>query len=106
MPSPMRWPRAGAETVLVSGPVEIAAARRREAAARHHGARNAGGLRSRAARRCRGDARRRSPTGGPTSPPTARSRKTTDRVVPLIKLVENPDILATLARGTRSARAW
>ncbi|HVW72735.1 MAG TPA: bifunctional phosphopantothenoylcysteine decarboxylase/phosphopantothenate--cysteine ligase CoaBC [Rhizomicrobium sp.] len=31
-------------------------------------------------------------------------KKSTDRVVPLIKLVENPDILATLAHGARRPR--
>jgi phosphopantothenoylcysteine decarboxylase/phosphopantothenate--cysteine ligase len=31
-------------------------------------------------------------------------KKSTDRVVPLIKLVENPDILATLARGAKRPR--
>jgi phosphopantothenoylcysteine decarboxylase/phosphopantothenate--cysteine ligase len=31
-------------------------------------------------------------------------KKTTDRVVPLIKLVENPDILATIAQGARRPR--
>jgi phosphopantothenoylcysteine decarboxylase/phosphopantothenate--cysteine ligase len=31
-------------------------------------------------------------------------KKSTDRVVPLIKLVENPDILATLAHGPRRPR--
>src|SRR5262249_16383892 len=31
-------------------------------------------------------------------------KKTTDRVVPLIKLVENPDILATLAQGAQRPR--
>jgi phosphopantothenoylcysteine decarboxylase/phosphopantothenate--cysteine ligase len=34
----------------------------------------------------------------------AKIKKSVDRVVPLIKLVENPDILATLAQGPRRPR--
>ena len=50
---------AGADTVLISGPGGDRAAVPCEAAESHHGARDAGGLRSRIARRHRGDERGR-----------------------------------------------
>ena len=50
---------AGADTVLISGPVEIAPPSRCEAAESDHGARDAGGLRIRVARRYRSDECRR-----------------------------------------------
>lgn len=40
----------------------------------------------------------------PDMPANAKLKKSADRIVPLIKLVENPDILATLAHGPRRPR--
>jgi len=40
----------------------------------------------------------------PEMPANSKIKKMTDRIVPLIKLVENPDILATLAHGARRPR--
>jgi phosphopantothenoylcysteine decarboxylase/phosphopantothenate--cysteine ligase len=40
----------------------------------------------------------------PDTTANSKIKKTTDRIVPLIKLVENPDILSTLAHGPRRPR--
>jgi phosphopantothenoylcysteine decarboxylase/phosphopantothenate--cysteine ligase len=92
--------RAGAQTTLVSGPVNIAAPRdvklvrvttAQEMLAACESALPADVLVMAAAV---ADWR-------PDTPLNSKIKKSTDRVVPLIKLVENPDILATLAAHAR-----
>ena len=95
---------AGADTVLISGPVEIAPPARREAAESDHGARDAGGLRSRAARRYRGDERRRRRLAARHRRQQQDQEGRRTSWCPLLKLVENPDILATLARHKNRPR--
>ena len=101
MRSPPRWRDAGAETVLVSGPVELAAPARRQAAC---------GSRPRA--RCWRPAKPQLPADiavcaaavadwRPEIAANSQDQESDDRAVPLIKLVENPDILA----GARASRA-
>jgi len=95
--------RAGAETTLVSGPVSIAApdgvklqrvTTAREMLAACEAALPADVLVMAAAV---ADWR-------PDIAANSKIKKSTDRVVPLIKLVENPDILATLARSVQRPR--
>jgi phosphopantothenoylcysteine decarboxylase/phosphopantothenate--cysteine ligase len=95
--------RAGADTTLISGPVAIAApdgvrlqkvTTAREMLAACEAALPADVLVMAAAV---ADWR-------PDIAASSKIKKTTDRVVPLIKLVENPDILATLAQGAQRPR--
>jgi phosphopantothenoylcysteine decarboxylase/phosphopantothenate--cysteine ligase len=95
--------RAGADTMLVSGPVGLAApagvqlqrvTTAREMLAACEAALPADVLVMAAAV---ADWR-------PDIAANSKIKKTTDRVVPLIKLVENPDILATLAHSARRPR--
>lgn len=95
--------RAGADTILVSGPVSLAAPKgvrlirvttAQEMLAACEAALPADVLVMAAAV---ADWR-------PEMPAHSKIKKMTDRIVPLIKLVENPDILATLAHGTRRPR--
>jgi phosphopantothenoylcysteine decarboxylase/phosphopantothenate--cysteine ligase len=95
--------RAGADTTLVSGPVSIVAAdgvklqrvtTAREMLAACEAALPADVLVMAAAV---ADWR-------PDIAANSKIKKSTDRVVPLIKLVENPDILATLAKSARRPR--
>ena len=95
--------RAGADTILVSGPVSLAAPKgvrlirvttAQEMLAACEAALPADVLVMAAAV---ADWR-------PEIPAHSKIKKMTDRIVPLIKLVENPDILATLAHGTRRPR--
>jgi phosphopantothenoylcysteine decarboxylase/phosphopantothenate--cysteine ligase len=95
--------RAGAETMLISGPVALAAPRgvklmrvttAREMLAACEAALPADVLVMAAAV---ADWR-------PDIAANSKIKKSTDRVVPLIKLVENPDILATLAASARRPR--
>jgi phosphopantothenoylcysteine decarboxylase/phosphopantothenate--cysteine ligase len=95
--------RAGADTTLISGPVNIAApdgvklqrvTTAREMLAACEAALPADVLVMAAAV---ADWR-------PDIAANSKIKKSTDRVVPLIKLVENPDILATLAHGARRPR--
>ena len=95
--------RAGADTTLISGPVSIAApdgvklqrvTTAREMLAACEAALPADVLVMAAAV---ADWR-------PDMAANSKIKKSTDRVVPLIKLVENPDILATLAQSARRPR--
>jgi phosphopantothenoylcysteine decarboxylase/phosphopantothenate--cysteine ligase len=95
--------RAGAETVLISGPVALAApsgvkltrvTTAREMLAACEAALPADVLVMAAAV---ADWR-------PDIAANSKIKKSTDRIVPLIKLVENPDILATLAASARRPR--
>jgi phosphopantothenoylcysteine decarboxylase/phosphopantothenate--cysteine ligase len=95
--------RAGAETVLISGPVSLAApsgvkltrvTTAREMLAACEAALPADVLVMAAAV---ADWR-------PDIAANSKIKKSADRVVPLIKLVENPDILATIGRGPRRPR--
>jgi phosphopantothenoylcysteine decarboxylase/phosphopantothenate--cysteine ligase len=89
--------RAGAETTLISGPVEIVAPRgvklQRVTTAREMLAAVEAALPADVAVMAAAVADWR-----PDIAANSKIKKTTDRVVPLIKLVENPDILATLAQ--------
>jgi phosphopantothenoylcysteine decarboxylase/phosphopantothenate--cysteine ligase len=89
--------RAGAETTLISGPVEIVAPRgvklQRVTTAREMLAAVEAALPTDVAVMAAAVADWR-----PDIAANSKIKKTTDRVVPLIKLVENPDILATLAQ--------
>ena len=104
MPSPMRWRAPGADTTLISGPVSLApppgvklmrVTTAREMLAACEAALPADVLVMAAAV---ADWR-------PDIAANCKIKKSVDRVVPLIKLVENPDILATLARPCRAAAA-
>ena len=95
--------RAGADTTLISGPVSIAApaglklqrvTTAREMLAACEAALPADVLVMAAAV---ADWR-------PDMAANSKIKKSTDRIVPLIKLVENPDILATLAQSARRPR--
>ena len=95
--------QAGAETVLVSGPVEIAPPDRvtlvRVTTAREMLAACEAALPADVAVMTAAVADWR-----PDTQADSKIKKSTDRVVPLIKLVENPDILATLAHHARRPR--
>jgi phosphopantothenoylcysteine decarboxylase/phosphopantothenate--cysteine ligase len=95
--------RAGAETTLISGPVEIAAPHgvklQRVTTAREMLAAVEAALPADIAVMAAAVADWR-----PDIAANSKIKKTTDRVVPLIKLVENPDILATLAHHAQRPR--
>jgi phosphopantothenoylcysteine decarboxylase/phosphopantothenate--cysteine ligase len=95
--------RAGAETTLISGPVEIAAPHgvklQRVTTAREMLAAVEVALPADIAVMAAAVADWR-----PDIAANSKIKKTTDRVVPLIKLVENPDILATLAQHAQRPR--
>ncbi len=100
----MRWRAAGAETILVSGPVEIAAppsvkllkvqtAREMLAACESVLPVDVGVFTAAVA-----DWR-------PELAANSKIKKADDASAPNVKLVANPDILATIARGTQAALA-
>ncbi|HEY0265767.1 MAG TPA: bifunctional phosphopantothenoylcysteine decarboxylase/phosphopantothenate--cysteine ligase CoaBC [Rhizomicrobium sp.] len=95
--------RAGAETTLISGPVEIAPPHgvklTRVTTAREMLAAVEAALPADVAVMAAAVADWR-----PDIAANSKIKKTTDRVVPLIKLVENPDILATLAQHAKRPR--
>ncbi len=95
--------RAGADTTLISGPVGIEAPR------------NVKLLRVTTAQEMLAACQSALPADvlvmaaavadwRPDLPANSKIKKSTDRVVPLIKLVENPDILATLAQSAQRPR--
>jgi phosphopantothenoylcysteine decarboxylase/phosphopantothenate--cysteine ligase len=88
--------RAGAETVLISGPVSLAA----PAGVKLHRVTTAREMLAACEAALPADVLVMAAAVADWRPDFAANskiKKTTDRVVPLIKLVENPDILATLA---------
>jgi phosphopantothenoylcysteine decarboxylase/phosphopantothenate--cysteine ligase len=95
--------RAGAETTLVSGPVGLAPPDgvhlRRVTTAREMLAACEAALPADVLVMAAAVADWR-----PDIAANSKIKKSTDRVVPLIKLVENPDILASLAQGARRPR--
>ncbi len=103
MPSPRRSPHAGAETVLVSGPVGACRTAARQARARRDGARDVAACEAAPARRYRGvhGGRRRLAARDRRQPQAEEAR----RAVPRSSSLENPDILAGLARQ-RSRPRW
>ncbi len=98
--------RAGADTIAGLRAGRDCAACGVKLAQGHDRARNAGGLRSGSARRRCGDARRPSPTGGPTSPPTARSRRPTTASMPVIAADGESRHPGHARAGARRARGW
>ena len=106
MPSPTRWRGRARETMLISGPV---VARRRRAGVKLMRVTTAREMLAACEAALPADVLVMAAAVADWRPDIAANskiKKSTDRVVPLIKLVENPDILATLAAQRRSGRGW